>query len=77
MNGAMFGTYTVLANFVSMVSCKRTKHGVIRKCAMMIFMLYLSTLFLLQFFIVGAMFAAVYAFYNQVFASLFEQNVHF
>lgn len=77
MNGAMFGTYKVLGNFVNMVSCKRTKHGCCSKCGMFAFLLYLSTLYMLQFFIVGAMFAAIYAFFNQVFASIFAQNVHF
>jgi len=75
MNGALFGTSKVLGNFVQMTSCKRTKHGFCRSLGMMLFMFYLSTLFLLQFFIVGAIFAAIYAFFNQVFASIFAQNV--
>lgn len=64
MNGALFGTAKVLANFVNMSSCKRTNHGVIRKLGIILFLLYQSTLFMLQFFIVGAMFAAVYAFFD-------------
>lgn len=64
MNGAMFGTAKVLENFINMTSCKRTKHGLCRKLGILIFMLYLSTLFVLQFFIVGAMFAAIYAFFD-------------
>ena len=71
MNGAMFGTSKVLANFVQMSSCKRTKHGFFAKIGIIIFLLYQTTLFMLQFFIVGAMFAAIYAFFNQVFASVF------
>ena len=47
MNGAMFGTNKVLGNFVNMISCKRTKHGCIRSCGMLTFLLYLSSLFLL------------------------------
>ena len=39
---------------------------------MALFMTYTSTLFLLQFFIVGAMFASIYVFYNEIFASVFE-----
>ena len=27
MNGAMFGTKKVIANFINMVGCKRTRHG--------------------------------------------------
>jgi len=72
MNGAMFGTAKVIKNFVNMISCRRTSHGCCRGMCMTVFMLYTSTLFMLQFFIVGAMFAATYAFYNQVFASLLE-----
>ena len=71
MNGAMFGTSKVIANFVNMVSCKRTKHGCFRKIGILTFLIYQTSLFVLQFFIVGAMFAAIYAFFNQVFASIF------
>ena len=71
MNGAMFGTAKVLENFVNMASCKRTNHGCCRKFGILIFLLYMSTLFALQFFIVVAMFAAIYAFFDQVFASIF------
>ena len=39
---------------------------------MCIFMTYTSTLFVFQFFIVGAMFAAIYVFFDQVFASVFS-----
>ena len=74
MNGAMFGTTKVISNFVNMTSCRRTNHSCPRQCAMCVFMLYTSTLFALQFFIVGAMFAATYAFYDQLLASLFSQN---
>ena len=77
MNGAMFGTAKVLGNFVNMVSCKRTKHGCCRKIGILIFLLYQATLFLLQTFIVGAMFAAIYAFFDQVFASIFATNEQF
>ena len=72
MNGAFFGTKKVIANFINMVSCKRTRHGCCSKCLMVFFMVYTTSLFFLQFFIVGAMFAAVYAFYDQVFASVFD-----
>ena len=72
MNGAFFGTKQVITNFVNMVSCKRAKHGIIKKSFMVIFLVYTSILYALQFFIVGAMFAAIYAFYDQFFASIFE-----
>ena len=77
MNGAMFGTSKVLGNFVNMVSCKRARHGCFRKMGILIFLLYLFSQFVLQFFIVGAMFAAIYAFFDQVFASVFANNVQF
>ena len=74
MNGAMFGTAKVLGNFVDMISCKRTKHSCIRQAGIALFLTYMVTLFTLQFFIVGAMFAAIYAFFNQVFTTLFATN---
>ena len=71
-NGALFGTAKVIGNFVNMVSCTRTKHNICRQCCMTIFMTYTTTLFVFQFFIVGAMFAAIYVFFNQVFVTAFE-----
>ena len=67
----MFGTNKVLMNSVAMVSCKRTRHGMLRNLGMILFLIYQTSLFLLQFFIVGAMFAAIYAFFDSVFASIF------
>ena len=72
MNGAFFGTKKVLSNFVNMVSCKRTKHGCCNKVMMTFFMIYMTVTYLLQFFIVGAMFASIYAFFDQVFSTVFD-----
>ena len=72
MNGAFFGTKKVIANFVNMVSCKRTKHGCWSKFLMSILMFYSTSLYTLQFFIIGAMFAAVYAFFDQAFNAVFD-----
>jgi len=74
MNGAFFGTKKVIGNFINMISCKRTKHGCCKKCMLTGFMLYMVSLFTLQFFIVGAMFASIYAFYDQVFATVVQGN---
>ena len=41
---------------------------------MCIFMSYTTTFFVFQFFIVGAMFAAIYVFFNEIFASVFSGN---
>ena len=72
MNGSLFGTSKVIANFVNMTSCRRTKHNCCRQFGMLIFMTYTSTLFVFQFFIVGAMFASIYVFYNEIFSSMFD-----
>jgi len=64
MNGAMFGTKKVLSNCVNMISCNRTRHGGYSKCCMFVFMTYMIILFFLQWFIVGAMFASIYSFFN-------------
>ena len=45
MNGALFGTSKVIANFVNMVSCSNNKHPVSRQFLMIIFMTFLTTLF--------------------------------
>lgn len=77
MNGAMFGTTKVLSNFVNMISCRRTTHGLWSQSLMLVFMIYQTSLFALQFFLVGALFAATYAFFDQLIASLFAQNPQF
>lgn len=74
MNGAFFGTKKVIGNCVNMVSCTRTKHGTCSKIMMTVFMIYMISLYALQFFIVGALFASVYAFFDQVFATVFDGN---
>lgn len=72
MNGAFFGTKKVISNLVNMVSCSRTKHGVLRKMLLTVFMGYMVITFMLQFFIVGAMFAAIYSFWDIIFMTIFE-----
>jgi hypothetical protein len=74
MNGAFFGTKKVIGNFVNMISCKRTNHGCCKKCGMTVFMIYTTALYTFQFFIVGAMFASIYAFFDQLFSSVFDGN---
>lgn len=74
MNGAFFGTKKVIGNVVNMISCTRTKHGGCRKCMMCSFMFYMVLTYTLQFFIIGALFAAIYAFFDQVFASVFDST---
>ena len=71
MNGALFGTAQVIANFGSMISCGN-KHGIVHQLLMFFFMFYLVLLFLLQFFTIGAMFATIIVFYNEFFFDLFE-----
>ena len=72
MNGAFFGTKKVIGNCINMINCKRTRHGPVQKSFLSFFMIYMTALYALQFFIVGAMFAAVYAFFNAFFKSMFE-----
>ena len=74
MNGAFFGTKKVIVNVINMVSCKRTNHGCIKKSFMVLFMIYTGALYTLQFFIVGAMFASIYAFFDELFAVSVEGN---
>lgn len=65
MNGALFGTYKVIANCGAMVSCGRNDHPLCRQILMLLFMTYLITLYLLQFLTVGAMFVTVIIFFDQ------------
>ena len=76
MNGAFFGTKKVIANFVNMISCSRTNHRACDKCLMVAFMVYTVSLYTLQFFIVGAMFASIYAFFDQLFVTVTEGNYY-
>lgn len=73
MNGALFGTYSVIANMPKMVSCGRNDHPWYRQLMMILFMIYLTTLYLLQFLTIGAMFVTIVIFFNQFFEVLFVQ----
>jgi len=73
MNGALFGTYKVILNFPSMVSCRRNDHPCFWQLLMVVFLIYATTLFLLQFFIVGAMFVTIMIFFDQMFKQLFVE----
>ena len=73
MNGALFGTYKVIANVGAMVSCGRNDHPFIRQLLMGFFMIYLSTLYVLQFLTVGAMFATIIIFSDQFFEIFFVE----
>ena len=59
MNGALFGTFKVIANFINMVSCGRTKHPIVRQFLMFLFMIYFTLNFLFQFFTVGSLYASI------------------
>ena len=70
MNGALFGTYKVLLNMGAMVSCGRNDHPFYRQLLMVIFMIYLATLYLLQFLTVSAMFVTIMIFFDQLFKTI-------
>ena len=74
MNGALFGTYKVIANIGAMISCGRNDHPFYRQLLMVLFMIYLTTLYLLQFLTVGAMFVTIMIFYDQLFKYLLLTN---
>lgn len=70
MNGALFGTASVLGNVMHMVSCGRNDHKLWRQLFMVLFMLYSITLYVLQFLTVGAMFVTIMVFFDEVFKLL-------
>ena len=71
MNGAIFGTFKVIFNSAKIVSCGRNDHPWYRQILMCLFLIYLITLFLLQFLTVGATFVTIMIFYDQFFKVLF------
>lgn len=71
MNGALFGTAKVIQNFYNMVGCSRNRQPVYRQCGMFLFMTYMVTLYVLQFFLVGSMFATVLIFWNQYYDTIY------
>ena len=74
MNGALFGTYRVIVNMGAMISCGRNDHPFYRQLLMVLFMIYLTTLYLLQFLTVGAMFVTIMIFYDELFKFLLLTN---
>jgi len=75
MNGALFGTYKVILNIGNMVSCGRNDHPWYRQVLMVLFMIYLTTLYLLQFLTVGAMFVTIMIFYDMLFELVLVEEV--
>ena len=45
INGAIFGTWRVLTNFINMLSCRRNSHPWYRQVGMFFFLFYTTTLF--------------------------------
>ena len=74
MNGALFGTYKVISNIGAMVSCGRNDHPWYRQIGMFFFMIYMTTMYLLQFLTVGAMFVTIMIFFDQFFEVLFVEE---
>lgn len=70
MNGATFGTIKVISHAPDMVSCSRTTHPIGKDFLMILYLAYYTTNFLLQFFSVGAMYAAFSIFFAQCFSQL-------
>lgn len=66
MNGALFGTAKVISNFVNMISCSRNDHPFLRQVMMVLFMSFLTVLFIFQFLIIGATVASVLVFLASV-----------
>ena len=73
MNGALFGTYKVIVNVCSMISCSRNDHKWWRQLLMVLFMIYMITLYLLQFLTTGAMFVTIMIFFDEIFKILLIQ----
>ena len=74
MNGALFGTAKVLGNYANMVSCRRNKQPTHRQCGMLILMTYMLTVYVLQFFLIGSMFATICVFWNNFFIETFARS---
>lgn len=74
MNGALFGTSQVIRNFLKMIACGN-QHPFLRQVLMVVFMTYLTLLFMLQFFTLGAIFATIIIFYNQLFKVFLGESV--
>ena len=72
MNGAMFGTMKVIQNVVPMVSCRRTKHSLLRQIFMFFYMIYYIIIFIFSYLTVGAMYTSITLFLSQTFGKLLE-----
>ena len=68
----MFGTMKVISNVVHMVSCRRTKHSIVRQVLMFFYMVYYIVIFLFSYLTVGAMYTSITLFLSQTFGKLLE-----
>jgi cellulose synthase/poly-beta-1,6-N-acetylglucosamine synthase-like glycosyltransferase len=75
MNGALFGTAKVISNFVNMISFSRNDHPNWRQAMMVLFMSFLTALFVFQFLIIGATVASVIVFLASVIDIIVKNNL--
>lgn len=64
MNGGFFGTWRVLVNVHHVLSCRRNSHPWWRQCGMFLFLFYMTTLYLLQFLTVSAIYITIILFFD-------------
>ena len=64
MNGALFGTTKVLANFFRLLGCG-TKHTWYENLLIFIFLPYLLAIYLLNYFLVGSLFVTIAVFFGE------------
>jgi hypothetical protein len=70
MNGAVFGTFKIIRNSGKMI-CGRNNHPWYKQMLMFLYMIYLMTLFILQFLAISAVFVAITIIYDQFSEQLF------
>lgn len=71
MNGALFGTSKVISNIGSMISFSRNDHPWYRQLMMILFMVYLLSIYLLNYLIIGITFSSIVLFLDYLTKTVF------
>ena len=66
-NGSLFAAWRVLANSYHMIIGPNTKHNIIAKFGMLMFMIYFFTMQIFSFFLVGSFYVTTKLFFKNYF----------
>jgi hypothetical protein len=60
----LFGIFNVMGHTCQMLSCRKSKHPVRRKCCLPIMLIFTYSMFMINFFYLGMMYVTIVVFWE-------------